>query len=93
MNKPLVLSCDASSYGQGFVLSHVDETGQEVSVAFGSRTMSQAERNYSQTDKEALAIIAGVKKFHQYLCGRFFKIYMDHQPLVGRLHTLTRFRL
>lgn len=55
---PLVLACDASSYGLGFVMSHVSPSGQESPVAFGSRTMTQAERNYSQMDREALAVIA-----------------------------------
>ncbi len=42
------------------------------------RYLAPAECKYSQLDKEALAIIFGVKRFHQYLLGRSFKI---HKPL------------
>ncbi|XP_058049017.1 uncharacterized protein LOC131203099 [Ahaetulla prasina] len=47
--------------------------------------MSSAERNYSQLDREALAIVSGVKKFHEYVFGRDFEIVTDHRPLLGLL--------
>ncbi|XP_070381807.1 uncharacterized protein [Dermacentor albipictus] len=50
VNRPLVLACDASPYGLGAVLSHVGENSSERPVAYASRTMSAAERNYAQTD-------------------------------------------
>ena len=50
-------------------------------IAFASRSLSPAEKNYSQLDKEALAIVFGVKKFHQYVYGRQFVIQTDHKPL------------
>ena len=47
--------------------------------------MAPAEKNYSQVEKEALAMICGVRKFHKYLWGQHFKIYTDHMPLLGLL--------
>ena len=62
------------------VLSHQTEDGERP-VAFASRSLSPAEKKYAHLDKEGLAIIFGVKKFHGYLFGRKFKIRSDHKPL------------
>ena len=56
-------------------------SGEEKPVGFASRTLTKAEKNYSHLDKEALAILYGVRKFHQYLHGRTFQIKTDHKPL------------
>ena len=49
--------------------------------------LSTAEGNYGHLDKEALAVGFAVKKFHQFLHGRHFKICTDHKPLLGLLHS------
>ena len=53
----------------------------ERPIAYGSRTLSKAEQHYSQIEKEALSLIFGVKKFHQFLYGRPFTMVTDHKPL------------
>ena len=80
-DRELLLSCDASPYGIGAVLSQISPNKEEKPIAFASRSLAPAERKYSQLDKEGLSIIFGVRKFHQYLFGRKFTIQSDHRPL------------
>lgn len=82
-NKPLTVTCDASARGVGAVLTQPGPSGAERPVAYASCTLTQAETNYSQIHREALAIIFCVKKFHQYLYGRHFRLRTDHKPLVS----------
>ena len=81
--RPIRLACDASPFGVGAVISHIMDDGTERPIAFASRTLMKTKHNCSQIDKEATAIIFGVKKFHTYLFGRHFTLITDNQPLVS----------
>ncbi|XP_046802727.1 uncharacterized protein K02A2.6-like [Lucilia cuprina] len=96
---PLVLATDASPFGIGAVISHLYPDGSERPIAFASKTLDQHQVKYSQIEKEGLAIVFGVKRFHQHLYGRKFILLTDHKPLVSifnpnkHLPTMTAHRL
>ena len=55
--------------------------GRDFPIAYASRTLVNADKNYSPTEKELLAIVWGCKQFRQYLYGGKFTIVTDHKPL------------
>ena len=77
----IMLSCDASS--PRVVLAHVMRDSTKRPIAYYSRSLAPAEKNYSQLDKEPLAIILAVKRFNQYIYGRKFKILTDQKTFIG----------
>ena len=71
---------DASPYGLAAVLVQ-KQNGQNRIIAYASRTLSQIERKYSQTEKEALALLWSCERFHVYLYGADFNLLTDHKAL------------
>ena len=77
---PFELQTDASNTGIGAVLTQTIEAVEHV-VSFASRSLLEAERNYSTTEKECLAVIWSIQKFRAYLEGYHFTVITDHSSL------------
>lgn len=77
---PFVLATDASDRALGAVLSQV-QGGVERPICFASRSLIPAEKNYTATEKELLAVVWATKQFRCYLYGRRFKVETDHAAL------------
>ncbi|PAA58275.1 hypothetical protein BOX15_Mlig005277g1 [Macrostomum lignano] len=75
-----ILDTDASDCAIGAVLSQVQASEERV-IAYASRALSRAERNYCVTRRELLAVVEFVKKFRSYLLPRAFTVRVDHQAL------------
>ena len=77
------IACDASEVGIGSVLFHRYPDGSERPIANALKTLTNTQRRYSQIQKEALAIVFALKKFHQFLYGHQFVLVTDHKPLLA----------
>lgn len=81
-DKKFYVHCDASDFGIGAVLVQTDEKGNERPIAFMSRKLNSAQRNYSVTERECLAAVEAIKKFRCYLELQDFEVITDHSSLV-----------
>lgn len=80
--KTFYLTTDASNKCLGSILSQIHE-GRERAIAYGSRKLNDAEKNYNTTERELLAIVWAIQCFRHLLYGRHFVVYSDHKPLLG----------
>ncbi|XP_064081464.1 uncharacterized protein LOC135198030 [Macrobrachium nipponense] len=77
-NLDLVIQCDASQNGLGSVLLQCGKP-----IAFASRALSETEKRYAQIEKETLAIVFSLRKFHEYVYGRKIIVESDHKPIAS----------
>lgn len=84
-NEPILrlpdrVKTDASNTGIGAILMQKHDE-KLFSVCYASKKLSSAERNYSTIEKECLAVVWGIKRFHLYLYRVPFVLQTDHEPL------------
>ena len=77
---PFEFHTDASSTEIDFALCQI-QGGRNRAIAYGGRNLNPAERSYSTTEREALVVVEGIKKFRNYLYGHKFTTYTDHNAL------------
>ena len=77
--KTLIIA-DASPVGLGAILIQ-EQQGRKRVISYAKKSLSAVERRYSQTEKEALAVVWACERFHVYLYGIEFELYTDHKPL------------
>ncbi|KAK3885281.1 hypothetical protein Pcinc_010488 [Petrolisthes cinctipes] len=81
---PVTLQCDASNYGLGAAILQEGKP-----VAYASRSLTSAEKNYAQIEKEMLAIVFATHRFDQLIYGLpVIQVQMDHKPLESILRRL-----
>jgi hypothetical protein len=88
---PFVLRTDASGTALGAVLMQDQGNGLQP-IAYASKKLNSAERNYSTIEQECLGVVQGIRKFYPYLYGRHFVVETDHHPLqyLDHVHPISR---
>lgn len=79
--KHFYVQCDASNVGIGAVLFQKDDVEGEHPIEYFSKKLNTAQKNYSTTEKECLAVISAIKKFRQYIELMPFTVITDHSSL------------
>jgi len=86
-NKQVVIQADASSYGLGAALMQINKDNNREIVAYASTTLTEAEKRYSQIEKEALALAYATEHFKDYIIGIDIILETDHKPLIQILQS------
>ena len=79
--KSYILHTDASDLGLGAVLMQDDDDGHLHPIAFASKLLNPAQRNYTVTDRECLAMVWALEHFNTYVEGHKYTIVTDHAAL------------
>ncbi|RVW86060.1 Retrovirus-related Pol polyprotein from transposon 17.6 [Vitis vinifera] len=77
---PFEVMCDASDFAIGAVLGQ-REDGKPYVIYYASKTLNEAQKNYTTTEKELLAVVFTLDKFGAYLVGSFIIVFTDHSAL------------
>ncbi|WJZ95307.1 hypothetical protein VitviT2T_014086 [Vitis vinifera] len=77
---PFKVMCDASDFAIGVVLGQ-REDGKPYVIFYANKTLNEAQRNYTTTEKELLAVVFALDKFRVYLVGSFIIVFTDHSAL------------
>lgn len=83
VTKKVVIQCDASKNGLGCCLFQEHENNILKLVSCASRKMNHHEINYSQSEKEMLAIYYSTQKFHNFIYNAVVDVQTDHKPLIA----------
>ena len=77
---PFKIMCDASDYAVGAVLGQRIEK-KPTAIWYASKTLAEAEMNYTTTENELLVVVYALEKFRPYIVGSKIVIYIDHATL------------
>ena len=80
-NKEFHVHVDASSIALGTVLAQPGAGNIDHPISFSSKKLSTAEKNYTTTEREGIAMVYALQKFRHYLLGSHFKMFTDHSAL------------
>ena len=80
-NRDFIVYCDASDSGIGATLQQIQDDGTEKVIAYASKCFSRVESNWSNTEKEAYAVVWSLDHFHPYIYGRKVTVHTDHKAL------------
>lgn len=80
---PIIVAGDASNDGLGAIIMHAFPDGSRKVIQYASRSLAPAEKNYSQIEKEGLALVFACNRFHRFIYGRKFLLETDHKPLLS----------
>ena len=86
-DKDFTLETDASVQGLGAVLSQKQEDSRLHPIAYASRALNPAEKNYCITELETLAVVCGISHFRSYLYGNAVTVWIDHSAVKSVLET------